>query len=254
MRKYILLFYIICGLQTSFAQTNLKALKNELKYYKHNLSDYALVKASQEQDKRIIQEQAIIIEDLRARLRQMQAQLSTATVNNGAANTHTPVVEEKNTTQTPQRDMTKMPAGQVYQIQIGLYAKLNLTNTLQEPKYIGWDEVNGLYRYHIGWFDNYSQAVTFLEEVKRMGIQDAFITTYEDGQRMNDPMRTSSYTNYSSNTYNYNSSPSYTNPSYAPNVSSGNKPSYNTNQDNVQDNWQYSTDEYGNPVYKVNPQ
>ena len=70
---------------------------------------------------------------------------------------------------------------------LGLYRDFDITEYLIQPKFVRSEEVNGLYRYSLGWFRDYNMAKTFLDDVRKMGITDAFITEYDDGVRDIDP-------------------------------------------------------------------
>ncbi|MGB1248521.1 MAG: SPOR domain-containing protein [Chitinophagales bacterium] len=74
-------------------------------------------------------------------------------------------------------------AGQKYRIQIGLYRDFNITSYLVKPKFMVFEKVGDLYRYSIGNFDTEEDAKDFAKEIRAMGISDAFVTEYNDGDR-----------------------------------------------------------------------
>lgn len=76
--------------------------------------------------------------------------------------------------------------GTKYRIQIGLFKNLNITHLFDQPKYIVHENVNGMHRYSVGNFDSESDAEAFKLELRRLGIKDAFVTTYKDGSRIDD--------------------------------------------------------------------
>lgn len=76
--------------------------------------------------------------------------------------------------------------GTKYRIQIGLFQNFNITHLFDQPKYIVHEDVNGLHRYSVGNFDSEADAEAFKLELRRLGIKDAFVTTYLDGARIDD--------------------------------------------------------------------
>ncbi|MCS6934464.1 MAG: hypothetical protein NZM35_04840 [Chitinophagales bacterium] len=82
-------------------------------------------------------------------------------------------------------DMTKTPEkGTVYKVQIGLYKKFNINKYFEQPRFIGYEEVEGLNRYIISYFPEEQIAKQFVEDVRKMGIKDAFVSKYIDGVRV----------------------------------------------------------------------
>lgn len=95
---------------------------------------------------------------------------------------------EKQDTQVVQQfvaDMSK-PAekGTVYKVQIGLYKVFNINKYFEQPRFIGYEEVDGLNRYIISYFPDEEIAKKFVEDVRKMGIKDAFVSKYIDGVRV----------------------------------------------------------------------
>lgn len=77
-------------------------------------------------------------------------------------------------------------AGYKYRIQIGVFKNFDITHLFDEPKYIIHEDVNGLHRYSVGNFVTKADAEAFKKELRRLGIKDAFVTTYKDGTRTTD--------------------------------------------------------------------
>ncbi|MES2622727.1 MAG: hypothetical protein V4615_17895 [Bacteroidota bacterium] len=74
--------------------------------------------------------------------------------------------------------------GTVYKVQFGLYKNFNITKYFDQPRYIGYEDENGMNRYVISDFVDENVAMNFVEDVRRMGIKDAFVAKYIDGQRV----------------------------------------------------------------------
>lgn len=81
--------------------------------------------------------------------------------------------------------LAKEPAtGTIYKVQIGLYKEFNINKYFEEPRFIGYEEVDGMNRYIISYFPDEDIAKDFVKDVRKMGIKDAFVSKYIDGQRV----------------------------------------------------------------------
>ena len=74
--------------------------------------------------------------------------------------------------------------GTVYKVQIGLYKEFNINKYFEEPRFIGYEEVDGMNRYIISYFPDEEIAKDIVKDVRKMGIKDAFVSKYIDGQRV----------------------------------------------------------------------
>lgn len=74
--------------------------------------------------------------------------------------------------------------GTVYKVQIGLYKEFNINKYFEAPRFIGYEDVDGLNRYIISYFPDEEIAKSFVADVRKMGIKDAFVSKYIDGQRV----------------------------------------------------------------------
>jgi hypothetical protein len=72
--------------------------------------------------------------------------------------------------------------GIVFKVQIGAYkgVKLNDDNSAS----FGKEEKGDLNKYTIGVFKDYWEADTFKKYLREMGVKDAWIVSYKDGQRV----------------------------------------------------------------------
>lgn len=75
------------------------------------------------------------------------------------------------------------PNGTVYQVQMGYYQQLDLVSFNNRLKVVKAEEVNGAKRYVIGYFERPEDALAFANDMKALGIDDAFVTQYVDGIR-----------------------------------------------------------------------
>lgn len=70
-----------------------------------------------------------------------------------------------------------------YRIQIGLFKNLDITHLFTSEKYLMHEDINGAYRYSVGNFTSEIDAEAFKVEIRKLGIKDAFVTKYKDGER-----------------------------------------------------------------------
>jgi hypothetical protein len=86
-------------------------------------------------------------------------------------------------------DNKKSTKGIVYRVQI-LAKRTKLNNiSLFKEKYNITDDIhenyqNGIYRYSIGYFRNYQDALNYSNIIKQKGIFDAFVVVYKDNVRI----------------------------------------------------------------------
>ena len=78
---------------------------------------------------------------------------------------------------------TTLPAGTVYQVQMGYYQYLDLVSFNDKLKTIKAEEIDGAKRYVIGHFENVMDALQFRNDIKALGVNDAFVSQYTNGVR-----------------------------------------------------------------------
>jgi hypothetical protein len=109
-----------------------------------------------------------------------KAQQENTLLKAGTVENPDPEVAQKVVTQ-----MNKTPEkGTVYKVQIGLYEEFNINKYFDQPRYIGYEEVDGMNRYIISYFPEEEIAKKFVADVRKMGVKDAFVSKYIDGQRV----------------------------------------------------------------------
>ena len=84
---------------------------------------------------------------------------------------------------TPQRASTA--SGTIYRVQVGASKYLLPVNELKDYEPVYYETMNGtdVKRFLVGDFSNKTEASTVLSELKAKGYTDAYIVTYENGQR-----------------------------------------------------------------------
>lgn len=75
--------------------------------------------------------------------------------------------------------------GSVYKVQFGLYEKFDISGYFTTPKFIGVEKVQDKYNaYMVSYFDTEEQAQQFKTDLMKMGLKDAFVSMYTNGQRV----------------------------------------------------------------------
>lgn len=196
--KNLLLFLSLLACTSVFAQNiskeekqalleeikELKKSPEKLKYLKESIEvrDITLGQLNEEISELKIdaQKKDLVLEKLEDSLVTMREEMKTMEVKK------VPVANNYNLPSTT----TNAPldhSGYKYRVQIGVFKNFDITNLFDEPKYIVHEYVNGMHRYSIGNFTSEMDAEAFKKEMKRMGLKDAFVTTYEEGYRLGDP-------------------------------------------------------------------
>lgn len=178
----ILLFVVAFFVSTksSFAQEKLtvaekKALKKEIKAYKKNPASYKDAKVKNEKK----------IADLEVELEALRNQLSTEW---GKVDSLKTIIAENEQTidefEKSAIDCGKVPSqGTVYSVQIGNFNKLDLRSTFNTGKGLRTENYTGGNAYLIGNFNSVEEAIQFANDIKKLGITNAFVTQYIDGSR-----------------------------------------------------------------------
>ncbi|MFY0651621.1 MAG: Ezrin/radixin/moesin family protein [Cyclobacteriaceae bacterium] len=75
-------------------------------------------------------------------------------------------------------------SGVVFTVQIGAFAKKDLKKFAENNPAFQADSKDGLMKYTVGMFRDYWEADTFKKYLREIGVKDAFIASYKDGQRV----------------------------------------------------------------------
>lgn len=73
--------------------------------------------------------------------------------------------------------------GVVFKVQIGAFKKKDLKKYDNSDNFSA-EEENGLQKYSLGVFRDYWEADTFKKYLREMGVKDAWVVSYKDGQRV----------------------------------------------------------------------
>ncbi len=176
----ILTIVFVASINFTEAQTLTKqekrTLKKEIKTYKKNPEKWVRM---QEGHKKQVTDLRQEVADLKAKLAEMeQLRQEKQVLADKLATLELQYAQLKSSMPS-----TKLPMGTVYQVQMGYYEYLDLVSFNDKLKTIKAEEVEGKKRYVIGHFENLMDAVQFRNDIKTLGIKDAFVSQYINGNR-----------------------------------------------------------------------
>ncbi|MDG1756709.1 MAG: hypothetical protein P8I43_04830 [Bacteroidia bacterium] len=154
-------------------KTQKRALKKEIRTYKKNPEKWVKMQ-NQHQDK---------VNELSDEIARLNAQLKTAELTSEQLAEQLKLEQLRYVELEKTIPSTELPEGTVYQVQMGFYQYLDLVSFNDKLKTVRAEEIDGKKRYVIGHFDNLLDAVQFSNDIKRIGVSDAFVTEYIDGKR-----------------------------------------------------------------------
>lgn len=161
--------------QSTLSKPERKALKKEIKAYKKAPETYKRMK---EKNEKTIADQEAEIENLRNQLAIEWKKVDSL---------NTLLSESERTVAELEKaavDCGKVPSqGTVYSVQVGNYKNLDLRTTFNANKGLRTENYTGGNAYMIGNFTSVEEAIQFVSDIKKLGITDAFVTQYIDGNR-----------------------------------------------------------------------
>ena len=190
MKNLAILLAIIFSVAT-VGTVEAQLSKKERKEWKKKLK-----KTSPEQFKRMYDENA----SLKQEVSSLQGQLSSIQSNLGEKEAQVAELAEQN--QTLQSQISGLQAaeaspeeetesstvdmsGVVFKVQIGAFRNKDLTKYFNNnPNFGGEVDEDGVQRITLGIFRDYWEADTFKKYLREMGVNDAWIVPYKDGQRV----------------------------------------------------------------------
>ncbi len=174
---------IICLLAFSLSYTSVeaqtltkqerKALKKEIKLYKKNPEKWVALMNKHDRE----------VAELEAEVERLKEDLARLQKQNEELLAKIQDLNLKYNNLLASMPSTDLPTGTVYQVQMGYYQQLDLVSFNNKLKIVKAEEVDGAKRYVIGYFEDVLDAVQFAADIKALGITDAFVTQYIDGER-----------------------------------------------------------------------
>lgn len=145
-----------------------KALKKEIKTYKKDPEKWVSMQDSHKKEIKALSDE---VTDLKAKLATDNAEklvLADKLV----------ALEAQYASLKKSIPTTNLPSGTVYQVQMGYYQYLDLVSFNDKLKTIKAEERDGAKRYVIGHFEDIMDALQFSNDLKTLGIKDAFVSQY----------------------------------------------------------------------------
>ena len=183
MKKIVLAIFtlvFLVGLSTAEAQTlskqERKALKKEIKTYKKNPQKWVTMQNLHKSDVKALNDEITLLKAQLAELERVKAK-------NKELADKLAALEGQYASLKKSMPSTNLPDGTVYQVQMGYYQYLDLVSFNNRLKTVKAEEVDGAKRYVIGYFENVMDALQFTNDMKKLGIEDAFVSQYTDGVR-----------------------------------------------------------------------
>ncbi len=192
MKKTALLFclaLLFAGTQT-FAQLS----KQEKKEWKKKAKELAknpanlkqLTEDKQAADNQVstlnnqVKQLQTSVSDKDARIAQLEEELSQSRTQLNSARAE--IAQLKETPVIAPNDYSK---GVVFKVQIGAFKNKDLAKYFENNENFGGEKAeDGTQRYTIGVFRDYWEADTFKKYMREMGVKDAWIVPFKDGQRV----------------------------------------------------------------------
>jgi len=149
-----------------------KRLKKEIKRYKKDPAQYKKMKTRNKEE---IAQRDETIGELTKRLDEQNDEMR--------ALRDSFIVLSKKYNNLKAKGSTEIPEGTVYAVQIGFFKLLQLDEFNSRVRTIRAENQDGGKRYVIGYFRDLESAKQFNEEIKTIGIDDAFVSQYINGTR-----------------------------------------------------------------------
>ena len=192
MKKSIIVFFclaLIVASTQSFAQLS----KKEKKEWKKKAKEYAKNPANLKQLTDDKQTADATVTSLNQKLSQMQSSVSEK--DSKIASLEDQLSELRGQLTAANAELTSLkenPAasmdfskGVVFKVQIGAFKQKNLAKYFENnPNFGGEAKDNEPQKLTIGVFRDYWEADTFKKYMREMGVKDAWIVPYQDGQRV----------------------------------------------------------------------
>ena len=173
----LLTLFFVLSFTTAEAQSLSKKekreLKKEIKTYKKDPEKWVRMQNSHKKK----------IKTLSDEVRDLKAKLAAANAEKQVLADKLVALEAQYASLKKSMPSTKLPAGTVYQVQMGYYEYLDLVSFNDKLKTIKAEEIDGAKRYVIGHFEDVMDALQFSNDIKSLGINDAFVSQYTNGIR-----------------------------------------------------------------------
>lgn len=173
----VILFTFLIFLSVSLnaqSPAEIKILKQELKNCKKSPESYKVMK---DKIATTITEQDTTIEDFTNQLDDLRSE------NKRLNDSISWLYAEIETLIKLEQSRGQLPAGTVYQVQIGFFEKLDLESFNGSDVMVKAEQTGSSKRYVIGHFFDLNEAKNFNRDMQKLGIKGSFVSKYVDGAR-----------------------------------------------------------------------
>ena len=166
-----------------------KAIKDELKAYMKNPQAY---KAKMENYRNTIDSDEVQISRLKtttddavAKQSELQSKFTSEDEDLKKLQEENAALKAKTESSTEDAPAgTASTPGTVFKVQLGMYRGFSINKYFNQPRAIGYETVDGMNRYVIGSFPDEKTAQSFVADIRKFGVKDAFVSKYIDGTRV----------------------------------------------------------------------
>ena len=179
---------IFSGIQV-FAQLSKqekKEWKKKAKEYAKkpaNLKEFTEAKQTSDADNAALKNQVSTlnkqVSDKNARIAELEDQISRTRSQLATSNAELAKLKE-----APSSTSMDFSRGVVFKVQIGAFKNKDLSKYFNNNPNFGGEAADGEQKFTIGIFRNYWEADKFKKYMREMGVKDAWIVPYKDGQRV----------------------------------------------------------------------
>ncbi|MBD0257151.1 MAG: Ezrin/radixin/moesin family protein [Cytophagales bacterium] len=182
-----LLIVFVCTATGAFAQKKTKEEKAQEKQWKKKLKDLDPL-----QYKALLEERDGLkteLTDLNSKVVSLEADLNAKNADNEKLLAQLKGAEQK-LVEEQKSNVTKGGGrvganGVVFKVQIGAFRNKDLTKYFDNnPNFSGDVDADGTKKYSLGYFGDYWEADTFKKYLREMGVKDAWLVAYKNGQRV----------------------------------------------------------------------
>lgn len=156
-----------------------KALKKELKVYK-KMKPIQIRKMKLDYEARITELEAKVGEMKKLQSSKDSVQRLLNEANTKSQRLELELASAKNETSNATKGVVK---GYSFRVQLGAFENFNIKKKISNDEAMQSETADGMDKYTVGLFFKFEDADAFKQDIRKMGIKDAFIVAYKDGVR-----------------------------------------------------------------------
>lgn len=162
-----------------------KAYKKDLEAFKNLVEENSTLKSQLNSTQGQISSLQSRIADKDAQISDLQGQMSGMEAQVNSAKAAQRKAEQDLAAKPPETQMSgDWDKGVVFRVQIGAFEKIDLSAYDEGNENFNTDNVDGMQKVALGNFRDYWEADKFKKYIREMGVKDAWIVPFRDGQRV----------------------------------------------------------------------